>query len=313
MINTGIFEETYEKVRNIKDLEVVPGDFLIKKTLMETLCHFVELDGNSLGLEIGCGSGFQSALLSDRAKKIIATDMPSLNLQTHSLGIDIANQLLAKLHIGNVKVVSCSGERLPFPDNTFDFVFSMAVLEHIDDKALALREMFRVLKPDGKVIFCVPTYMASIYAFPNLFLYTARRVIDVLAAKIFYKSGHGSSATSAGPVRDSRRSSNAILGSFRKSHPSFPLPEPHGSYKSIFHEFNQQLPWNWIRLARENGAGSIETFALLFLPVSILEVFSTRAMAWLYLKTRSLHYILGRSPFQYFCNSWCVVAKKAKA
>jgi len=302
--------DIYQKSLGCTDYEPVPGDFLIKKTLLETLRHFVKLDGSFRGLEIGCGSGFQSALLSGQVKELIATDMPSFNLRTHSLGIGVANELLAKLDVGNVRLVSCSGECLPFPDDTFDLIFSMAVLEHIDDKASALQEMFRVSKPGGMVIFCVPTYMSSLYAFPHLFLYTAKRVMDVLAAKSLHKPMRRDIVHLAGSAHDNSRTSNDILHSFRKSHPSFPLPEPHGSYRNIFHEFNQQLPWNWIKLARKNGANSIDTFALLFLPVSILEVFSTRLIAWLYCKTRFLHYIFGKSPLQYFCNSWCVVAKK---
>lgn len=134
--------------------------------------------------------------------------------------------------------------------------------------------------------------------------------MDVLAAKILYKPVRGDNVPPVGSAHDKSRTSNDILNSFRKSHPSFPLPEPHGSYRSIFHEFNQQLPWNWIKLAKKNGARSINTFALLFLPVSILEVFSTRFIAWLYVKTRFFHYMFGKSPLQYFCNSWCIVAKK---
>ena len=303
-------EAIYRKSKDCKDFETVTGDFLIKRILLETLHHFVKLDGGSLGLEIGCGSGFQSALLSCQVKKLIATDMPSFNPQTHSRGIDVAGKLLAKLDVRNVKLVSCSGECLPFSDGTFDFVFSMAVLEHINDKGLALREMFRVLKPDGMVIFCVPTHIASLFAFPHLFLYTVKRAVDVIKAKILYKTISKNSAALAGLENSSSRASNDILNSFRKSHPSFPAPEPHGSYKDIFQEFNQQLPWNWIKLARKNGARSTDTFALLFLPFNILEIFSTRAIAWLYLKTRYLHYIFGRTFLQYFCYSWCVVAKK---
>ncbi|MBN2452723.1 MAG: class I SAM-dependent methyltransferase [Candidatus Omnitrophica bacterium] len=302
MESLAVFDKTCEKAQDLMGLEPVPGDFLIKKTLMELLLAHVDIKPEWTGLEIGCGSGFQSALMSGKVRKLVATDMPFLNLATHSMGISAAGSLLKKSGAENVKLASCSGESLPFPDGTFDFVYSIAVLEHIDNKEKALKEMFRVLKPGGIVIFCVPTYIASLCAFPHLFLYMARRMADVAAAKLFRKSASGPG--------DNGRPSGDILGSFRKSHPSFPLPEPHGSYRNIFQEFNQQLPWNWMKLARKSGAASIDTFALLFLPFNILEVFSTRAIAWIYARTRYLHYILGRTLFQYFCYSWCVVAKK---
>lgn len=47
---------------------------------------------------------------------------------------------------------------MPFEDNTFDFVISEDVLEHIEGYEKALREIFRVLKPGGKHIFTVPLH-----------------------------------------------------------------------------------------------------------------------------------------------------------
>lgn len=45
---------------------------------------------------------------------------------------------------------------LPFEDNSFDVVFCNHVLEHIEDDAKAMRELYRVLKPEGMGIFQVP-------------------------------------------------------------------------------------------------------------------------------------------------------------
>src|SRR5216117_2645366 len=41
-------------------------------------------------------------------------------------------------------------ERLPFPDNTFDVVYSYGVMHHSPDTAQCLRDAHRVLKPGGK-------------------------------------------------------------------------------------------------------------------------------------------------------------------
>jgi SAM-dependent methyltransferase len=45
-------------------------------------------------------------------------------------------------------------EALPFPDETFDLVVGHAVLHHIPDVELAMREVLRVLKPGGRFVFC---------------------------------------------------------------------------------------------------------------------------------------------------------------
>lgn len=43
-----------------------------------------------------------------------------------------------------------------FPDNTFDFIFCSHVLEYIQEDQQSLRELYRVLKPEGKAIISVP-------------------------------------------------------------------------------------------------------------------------------------------------------------
>ena len=55
--------------------------------------------------------------------------------------------------IADVKADICD---LPFEENMFDVVFSNHVLEHIEDDAKAMSELFRVLKPGGMGIFQIP-------------------------------------------------------------------------------------------------------------------------------------------------------------
>ena len=55
--------------------------------------------------------------------------------------------------IADIKADICD---LPFKDNTFDVVFCNHVLEHIPNDTLAMKELFRVLKPSGFGIFQVP-------------------------------------------------------------------------------------------------------------------------------------------------------------
>ncbi len=47
-------------------------------------------------------------------------------------------------------------KRLPFEDNSFDLVTCQTLLIHLDSPILAVKEMFRVLKPGGKVLISEP-------------------------------------------------------------------------------------------------------------------------------------------------------------
>lgn len=58
------------------------------------------------------------------------------------------------------------GQTLPFKDNTFDGVISMAVLEHVDDPFACAAEIIRVLKPGGQIYVSVP-FLQPEHGYPS--------------------------------------------------------------------------------------------------------------------------------------------------
>lgn len=92
-------------------------------------------------LDVGCGHGDFLKLVHDKT--------------IHSYGLDPDKDALAKnIFIKNKTVGTV--ERLPFENNFFDLVVLAWVLEHLSDPERAFNEIFRVLKPGGKVIFLTP-------------------------------------------------------------------------------------------------------------------------------------------------------------
>jgi SAM-dependent methyltransferase len=108
--------------------------------------------GDVAGLRVvdfGCGSGANTALLTGRG--------------AHVWGFDISQDLLTlaerRLALsgrgGEATFMAASAHDLPFPDNSIDVVFGMAILHHLD-LDLVSREVRRVLKPGGRAIFKEP-------------------------------------------------------------------------------------------------------------------------------------------------------------
>lgn len=61
-----------------------------------------------------------------------------------------------------------AGEYLPFADEAFDLIISVAVLEHVRDPFAAARELQRILKPGGRIFAAVP-FLQPFHAYPNHF------------------------------------------------------------------------------------------------------------------------------------------------
>lgn len=65
-------------------------------------------------------------------------------------------------------------QSLPFPDETFDVVLSLNVLEHVSDPFLCASELARVVKRHGKV-YCVVPFLQPEHGYPNHFFNMTRR------------------------------------------------------------------------------------------------------------------------------------------
>jgi SAM-dependent methyltransferase len=71
------------------------------------------------------------------------------------VGLDIEPERVADSRVHSPLVNVAAGEFLPYPNNHFDVILSHEVIEHVQDDALAVAEIARVLKPGGRaIIFC---------------------------------------------------------------------------------------------------------------------------------------------------------------
>jgi SAM-dependent methyltransferase len=104
---------------------------------------------NSSVLELGCGSGGYALHL------VVKAGCRLVGLDINAAGIRNANQLaLARGLASRARFEQCDvSKHLPFDDQAFDAVFSNDVLCHVPERPRVLAEMFRVLKPGGRMLF----------------------------------------------------------------------------------------------------------------------------------------------------------------
>jgi len=74
------------------------------------------------------------------------------------LAVDDSPLALAYCRKRGLKVTRSNMEHLKFRTSTIDAAFALDILEHVKDDRKALREIHRILKPGGKVLFTVPAY-----------------------------------------------------------------------------------------------------------------------------------------------------------
>lgn len=129
-------------------------DFVFRVTMPEKqfrndLVDRLPNDETAEVLEFGTGTASNSILAKQK--------YPQLNVT----GVDVDEKILAMARkkvdqfSNPVSLVLYDGQHLPFPDNSFDVVFSSLVFHHLtpDHKKNAFAEINRVLKPDGKFVY----------------------------------------------------------------------------------------------------------------------------------------------------------------
>lgn len=114
---------------------------IAENILFEYLDEFA--DKNSRILDIGCGSGEIARKIKEKGHDITGLDFSEA-------AVESAQKLGIKCRVSDLD------RGIPFDDNSFDIVWAGDVIEHVFDPIFVLREINRVLVPDGLFLCTVP-------------------------------------------------------------------------------------------------------------------------------------------------------------
>lgn len=173
------------------------------------------------GLEIGAGDGFQTTLLAHHVDKLISSDLNFKRIK-ESL----------KLSKVEYKMVDADEIEGVFEPNTFDFIFSSNVLEHVRNPVKVLRATQSMLTDSGYAVHIIPSRTIKIFYllfyYPNLILLATDRVLGKLKGKALFQ-GSGidleNNINTNAPKKNSGRLKRLLL------------PVPHGNFPTHWSEF----------------------------------------------------------------------------
>ena len=95
-------------------------------------------------LDVGSGNGYVLSKYASEGAEVFGIDITEA-------GIELCRKRFEILDLkGDFRIADA--EDIPFPDNSFDCVCSMGVLHHVPNTQKALDEIYRVLKPGGRLI-----------------------------------------------------------------------------------------------------------------------------------------------------------------
>jgi len=115
-----------------------PSDLWVSKIIQ---CGAINSD--AVVLDVGCGTGRFPLRIFALTKPTICGLEPSIEMLKNAVMKDEARKILW---------IRGDGHRLPFNDFCFDCVYMTLVIHHLEDKGLALREIYRTLKKGGTCV-----------------------------------------------------------------------------------------------------------------------------------------------------------------
>jgi SAM-dependent methyltransferase len=123
-------------------------------SLLQSVSDFWQIHSGALILDIGSGVG--SFVVGCRRQGFLAFGVEPDRI---GHGGRLTSIQIARRRLEGRAFAVAMGEKLPFPDRSFDLVTMNQVLEHVAEQAVVLREAARVVKDGGAIYIACPNYL----------------------------------------------------------------------------------------------------------------------------------------------------------
>ena len=135
-----------------------------KKNIYENFVDEISpyLNKEKLVLDLGCGPGAFSILVSDKCKKVYAIDIIHDFVKAAKKNAKIYGKK-------NIEAILQKNKKIPIKNNFFDVVFLVDVLHHVEDVEDFLSDIKRVLKKKGIIVVFEPNKLNPLMYIINFF------------------------------------------------------------------------------------------------------------------------------------------------
>lgn len=174
----GVFEKISDKYDSMNSII----SFQRHKAWRRDTMRRMNVKEGKTALDVCCGTGDWSIAL---AKEVGETG--------HVIGLDFSKNMLTvaeektkEFNLSQLEFVHGNAMELPYENNTFDYVTIGFGLRNVPDYMTVLKEMYRVVKPGGKVV-CLETSQPTLFGFRQLYYFYFRFIMPMFG-RIFAKS-----------------------------------------------------------------------------------------------------------------------------
>jgi phosphatidylethanolamine/phosphatidyl-N-methylethanolamine N-methyltransferase len=169
-VETDVVERVYENLAAVYDHAFGP---MLEPGRVQGIQRMGIKPGDRI-LEVGVGTGINASLYP-RDCAVTGVDLSRSMLEK-------ARDRIARMGIDNLRLFEMDAADLKFADGTFDAVYASYVISVVPDPIAVAREMFRVCRPGGRIVF------VNHFRSPNRLLAWLERMISPLTVRIGFKS-----------------------------------------------------------------------------------------------------------------------------
>ena len=173
-----VFEKIYNRYDSMNSIISFQQHRLWRRDVMKQM----QVSPGDHVLDVCCGTGDWTMTLADAVGK--TGKVIGLDFSANMLSVGIKKKM--KQRISHVEFEHGNAMELPFEDNSFDYVTIGFGLRNVPDYQQVLNEMYRVVKPGGKVV-CLETSQPTNPVFKSIYYFYFGNVMP-LFGKIFAKS-----------------------------------------------------------------------------------------------------------------------------